>query len=110
MPIDYKNYPKNWRQIQERINRRSHGCCEGSPAYPRCRAVNYLPHPITGSKVILTIGHRDHDPMNNRLSNLRHWCQRCHLTYDAVHHAKNASHTRAEKKTKGIIPIWEIEK
>ncbi len=109
MPIDYKNYPKNWKEIKESILKRSKGRCEGSPRYPDCRAENHKPHPMTKSIVILTVGHLDHNPTHNELSNLRHWCQRCHLTYDAQHHATNASHTRALKKTIGIIPIWKQE-
>jgi hypothetical protein len=30
-----------------------------------CRVPNYSAHPVTGSKVVLTIGHLDHDPRNN---------------------------------------------
>lgn len=52
------------------------------------------PHPITGSQVVLTTGHLDHTPENCDLENLKHWCQRCHLTYDAKHHAQSAYMTR----------------
>lgn len=37
---------------------------------PGCGAVNYEPHPVTGSKVILTVAHMDHNKRNNRFSNL----------------------------------------
>lgn len=86
MPIRPENkgrYPKNWKDIVSQVRERSGDCCEGSPAYPNCRAVNYQPHPVTGSKVVLTTAHLDHTPENNRMDNLRHWCQRCHITYDA---------------------------
>ena len=49
---------------------------------------NGQPHPETGSKVVLTIAHLDHDVTNNAPGNLRAWCQRCHLTYDAPHHVE----------------------
>ena len=36
--------------------------------------------------VILTCGHRDHDPANNADDNLACWCSRCHLLHDMEHH------------------------
>lgn len=52
-------------------------------------------------KIVLTIAHLDHDPRNNGelgdRPNLAALCQKCHLTYDAKHHAKNARKTRDEK-------------
>ncbi|XBQ15818.1 MAG: hypothetical protein ABL308_12775 [Oceanicaulis sp.] len=74
-----------WRALRALILGRAGHACEGSPAYPECRAVNGAPHPVTGSKVVLTIAHLDHDPANSHPSNLRAWCQRCHNTYDAPH-------------------------
>ena len=97
MPISKENrkrYPKDWSEIRSAVLARAGNCCEGSPRYPACRAENWRPHPITGSGVVLTVGHLDHVPENNELENLRAWCQRCHLTYDAKHHAENARATR----------------
>lgn len=101
MPIRPENrarYPNNWKVLRADILFRAGNACEGSPRFPDCRAVNYEPHPQTGSKVVLTIAHLDHQPENNEPANLRAWCQRCHLVYDAVQHAANASITRAEKR------------
>ncbi len=109
MPIDYSKYPKNWKRIVEKIRRRSGDRCEGSPRYPYCRVKNHTIHPVTGSMVILTVAHLDHDHTNNHLSNLRHMCQRCHLTHDAQQHAANASHTRELKRTAGIIPLFNMK-
>lgn len=92
MPINKqkkKRYPREWATIRAAILVRSHGMCEGSPIYPACRAHNGLPHPITGSRVILTIAHLDHIPENCEPSNLRALCQRCHLTYDARSRARS---------------------
>lgn len=87
MPIKYVDYAPNWlSEIRPEILQRANDCCEGSPKYMNCRARNYEPHPDTGSKVVLTIAHLDHDVTNNAPGNLRAWCQRCHLTYDASHH------------------------
>lgn len=92
-------YPprKVWLKIRAAILKRAKNRCEGSPAYPDCRAHNGKPHPVTGSKVVLTIAHLDHDPGNNRKRNLKAWCNRCHLTYDAPFHAQNAARTRRRK-------------
>jgi hypothetical protein len=101
MPIKKENlarYPRNWREIVEEIRERSGNRCEGSPAFPDCRAPNGKPHPVTGSIVVLTTGHLDHTPENVDRENLRHWCQRCHLVYDAKHHAQTAYQTRREGK------------
>lgn len=87
MPIKPENrarYPAHWRtEIRPAILARAGNCCEGSPAYPDCRAENGVPHPVTGSRVVLTIAHLDHQPENVAPENLRAWCQRCHTTYDA---------------------------
>ncbi len=86
MPIRAENkhrYPSDWAAIRARILNRAGHRCEGSPAFPDCRADNHQPHPVTGSRVVLTVGHLDHRPENCALGNLRAWCQRCHNTYDA---------------------------
>ena len=88
MPIKPENrnrYPDNWAEISQRIRvGRAGNRCEGSPAYPDCRAENGLPHPVTGSRVVLTVAHLNHTPEDCREENLRAMCQRCHLTYDRV--------------------------
>jgi hypothetical protein len=97
MPIRPENrgrYPANWKQIVEQVRQRSGNRCEGSPAFPDCRVPNGEPHPVTGSRVVLTTGHLNHIPEDCDLGNLRHWCQRCHLAYDAKHHAETAAATR----------------
>ena len=99
MPIKPENklrYPANWKAIRAAIIERAQGRCEGSPSYPLCRALNGSAHPVTGSKVVLTIAHLDHVPEHCEPTNLRAWCQRCHLTYDARHHAKNRTKTKKE--------------
>lgn len=97
MPIRPENrarYPKDWKQIVARVRERSGNRCEGSPMWPDCRAENGQPHPVTGSKVVLTTAHLDHTPENCDLANLRHWCQRCHLVYDKDHHAETRAKSR----------------
>ena len=38
------------------------------------------------TRVVLAAAHLDSDPTNNRLANLRAFCQRCHLLHDPSHH------------------------
>lgn len=106
MPCDYSKYPPNWKEIRAQILERARNRCEGgSPAYPDCNAENGKPHPVTGSKVVLTIAHLDNNPANCDPSNLKAWCQRCHLTYDAAFHAKNASATRRAKREQNQLKL-----
>lgn len=103
MPISpdrMKQYPggsirsPEWLWIRFIALLRSDFRCQGTPRYPDCRAENGKPHPVTGSTVVLTIMHLDHDLGNADLSNFAAGCQRCHLTYDAALHARNAAATR----------------
>lgn len=110
MPIKAENkrrYPKDWLKIVEKVRERSGNRCEGSPVYPDCRAANGKVHPVTGSIVVLTTAHLDHTPEHCAMENLKHWCQRCHLTYDHAHHQRNAYATRREGKA--IEMFSEIE-
>ena len=47
--------------------------------------------------------HLDHTPENCDTANLRAWCQRCHLRYDAEHHANTARETRRARKALGDL-------
>jgi 5-methylcytosine-specific restriction endonuclease McrA len=108
MPIkkeNVKRYPADWKSIRAAILARAQYRCEGSPAYPECRAANGEPHPVTGSTVVLTIGHLDHTPEHNEPANLRAWCQRCHCTYDSAHHAETAAETRRKKREWNQLPL-----
>ena len=100
MPIRPENrdkYPKNWKEISTRIRfERAEGQCECEgqcgtdhttefiySSFRRCQATHGDLHPVTGSKVVLTTMHLDHDPTNNDDNNLMAGCQRCHNRYDA---------------------------
>ena len=54
-------------------------------------------------RVVLTVAHLNHQPEDCRRENLRAWCQRCHLTYDAKHHARNARETMRRKRADGDL-------
>lgn len=85
-------YPKNWREIREKILARAGDSCEF------CHARNHLQHPETGSVVVLTIAHLDHTPENCSDENLRALCQRCHNRYDKEYRAENRKKTISAKK------------
>ena len=80
---------------------------------PRCRpvrvvgAVNYQPHPDTGSKVVLTIVHVwDKRPEQASLLNLAALCQRCHLNWDRREHGFNRLRNRiARLMRQGQVPL-----
>jgi hypothetical protein len=96
MPCDYAVYPPTWAsEIRPAILARAHHACEGSPAYPDCRARNHEPHPVTGSTVILTISHTCQCvPICSNYTHLLALCQRCHLAMDLSLHQRHAAETR----------------
>lgn len=101
MPIRPENrarYPADWKAISVSVRERAGWHCEGSPDFPDCHAANGEPHPDTGSKVVLTVAHLDHQPENCAPENLRAMCQRCHLNYDREHHAQTRAATKREGK------------
>lgn len=72
-------------------------CAETGESLGRCRMSDYE-GAADGVDIVLTIAHLDHTPENCDPENLRAWCQRCHLRYDAAHHAANARETRRSRK------------
>lgn len=102
-------YPANWRDIATAVKERAGFKCEGSPAYPDCRAAHGAPHPVTGSRVVLTCAHLDHHPANCAPENLRAWCQRCHLTYDLPIHLHNRRMNAARRAGQAAIEAFIVE-
>lgn len=106
MPIRPENrnrYPKDWKAISLSIRERAGWKCEGTPNYPDCRAENGKQHPETGSKVVLTVSHTDHQPENCEPGNLRALCQRCHLSWDRDHHRVNREKAARLRKASGDL-------
>lgn len=121
MPIKPENrgrYPANWLEIRERIRTRAGDACE------RCKVPNGATiyrerdgtwhHTFDGDntpvdmgfkvvRIVCTTAHLDHTPENCGDDNLRFWCQRCHLMYDAEHHQQTAAATRREGKAIGDL-------
>jgi 5-methylcytosine-specific restriction endonuclease McrA len=96
MPIDYSNYPPDWKtRIRPDILERAGHRCEF------CGIGNYMEHPATGSQVVLTVAHIDQNIENNDYANLAALCQRCHnrldMPYRIAHRAANRMQ-RLEKR------------
>ena len=95
-------YPPDWPEISRRIRfERAQNRCE------ECGAENYWPHPETGSKVVLTVAHLDHNPANNADDNLKALCQLCHNTYDGPKRAANRKHRQL--RLAGQLPFAGLE-
>ena len=124
MPINYKKYCKDWK-VRSKFIRfyRAKNKCEV------CGVENYsigywvdnefitieksietmeesgidlyenIPIEKKPVKVILTVAHLDHDINNNSFYNLKAMCQRCHLRYDAKHHAETRRNKKYQKQT-----------
>lgn len=98
MPIDYSEYHPKWSLISRLIRfKRAGNKCEN------CGVENHKSHPITGSKVVLTVAHLDHNKKNNRFGNLKALCQKCHLAYDLNRHIAN----RKYGKRKNQLNLWK---
>lgn len=118
MPIRPENrarYPRNWRQISDRIRfgRANFRCeCRGECGRRthegRCPNRHGQPAYGTGSKVVLTVAHLDHTPENCHGDNLRAMCQGCHLHYDRDHHAQTARRTRTAALEAHMTPMFEV--
>lgn len=112
MPCDYKNYPKNWKEIRWEILVRAADRCEWREmclffpiwtlegiklAVPsgkydgayRCLEVNKAPALSFKGKVVLTIAHLCHKTKCARRKHLMAMCQLHHNRYDAKHRAEN---------------------
>ncbi len=102
MPIRPENrarYPKDWPAISLARRQAAGWKCEW------CSAENGKPHPVTGSKVVLTVAHvLDPTPENVAPENLAALCQRCHLNHDRKHHlAVQAENRRARLGTLDLL-------
>jgi hypothetical protein len=107
MPMNRKEYPPNWNAISKRIRfERAGGRCED------CEAINGDPNPKTGSIVVLTVAHKDHNLKNNDgldldinapllpepKSNLAALCQADHLARDIWEHSHSRKYGRDTKR------------
>jgi len=79
-PENRKRYPADWKRRSYFVRFvRGQGKCEW------CGAEHGQPHPVTGSKVVLTCAHVfDDRPEASSLLNLAGLCQKCHNGHDAA--------------------------
>lgn len=97
-------YPPDWPDISRRQKEAAgwrcacYGECGRPPAHlagdRRCPNRHGEPARETGSQVVLTTAHLNHDPTDNSDGNLRPMCNGCHLHYDRDHHAETRRKTR----------------
>lgn len=105
MPIQPENrhrYPSDWKAISLRIRKAANWQCEW------CGAANGQPNPITGSTVVLTVAHLNHQPEDNRDDNLAALCQRCHLNYDRHIHIHNRQQNSARRERERQIAAGQL--
>ncbi|MFD7590663.1 hypothetical protein ACFV84_35095 [Kitasatospora sp. NPDC059811] len=117
MPIRPENrhrYPTNWPDISLTIKQRGGWQCEclgecGRGTHPgRCPNRHGAPAYGTGSTVVLTTAHLDHQPEHCDPANLRAMCQGCHLHYDRDHHRETAAATRrAAREEAGQLTFFD---
>lgn len=127
MPMDKNKYAQDWKAISAAVRQDAGNRCEFCGVenhywiHRHKYADEWVYHYDFGKLsaidqrlyksmilVVLTVAHLDHDTRNNDRSNLRALCQKCHLTYDAQHHAQNARKTRAEKKADAIAQTGQL--
>lgn len=102
MPIDYNDYPADWKETRKRILERAGNKCE------KCGCQNHLWVRRGEDKegfpkltmIVLTIAHLDHDKENHQVADdrLMALCQKCHLQYDLPRHIENRKYGRNFRK------------
>lgn len=119
MPVRPENkdrYPLDWKQISVEVRERAgYRCeCEGECGrgthVGRCPNTHKGPAYGTGSTVILTTAHLDHQPENNgepgTRPNLKAMCNGCHLHYDRFYHRATAYRTR--RAGKAAVDLFSV--
>ncbi len=100
MPIDYKRYPPNWKELRAQVIIRANNKCEfcgvgngligqrdKDGTFHELTPMQTEAAALDGEKtirIVLTVAHLDHDEENHNVTidRLRALCQRCHLNYD----------------------------
>jgi hypothetical protein len=121
MPIRPENrqrYPKDWKAISRRIRDRDGNACKWCLAPNGALIIrtgfgdDWVHHSCNGVcmgeacgsvRIVITVAHLDHTPEHCDDDNLVALCQRCHLRYDAKHHASTARATRAARRGQGSL-------
>jgi hypothetical protein len=113
MPINYKDYDINWKDvIRPRILKRAGYRCENC-GVPNHTDIIRMPNGVwieaddwdkkfadtKGIKmtyIVLTVSHQDHNVKNNADNNLKALCQKCHLDYDRAYHLEQRKINRGK--------------
>jgi hypothetical protein len=75
----------------------------------RCDAVNGLPHPVTGSVVVLTLAHEHGVPLEETsIERMFHACQRCHNRYDAPMRAAGVKARREAERRRVLDKAGQL--
>lgn len=107
MPMQRALYPSDWEAISLRIRERAQWRCEACGVAQGAEVAS-VSDKGKMYRIVLTVAHLNHDPADCSESNLRAWCQSCHLRYDVEHHARNrARHRREAQVEAGQLALWE---
>ncbi|MBN8594027.1 MAG: hypothetical protein J0M33_19890 [Anaerolineae bacterium] len=86
---------------------------DGSYYYPEGTRIRLSEVPdefdMAHVRVVLSVGHLDHNPANNAPENLRVMCQRCHNRYDAKKRAASRHKTRINNRRKERAEAGQLE-
>jgi hypothetical protein len=114
-PEERARYPKDWKAISRRIRDREGNACKfcrapsgalivrNDPKGPglgwssHTHGVVCMGEDCGAVLIVLTVAHLNHTPEDCSEENLAALCQRCHLRYDAKHHASTARATREKR-------------
>ena len=81
MPVNYKQYPANWKVISYEVRFvKAGGRCQC------CNAKHLVVNPYTKKRFVLACVHIDGDRNNCKDNNLGAMCQRCHILHDRPQH------------------------
>jgi hypothetical protein len=93
MPNSKNKYPKAFYDARPAVLDRAQNRCEA------CGAENHKPHPVSLKMVRLQVHHKDKNPYNNDLENLRALCAICHGTENPPENrAKNGTFKKSKKR------------
>jgi len=93
MPVNWRHYPANWKQIALITKEAANWICQDCGMQCRRPGEPFDTHIRT-----MSVHHIDHTPMNVDPINLLALCSGCHLRRDTPHHVENAAKTRRAKK------------
>lgn len=98
MPVNYKLYPTNWKEISRRIRfERAKGFCES------CGVPHMAVNPYTRRRIVLACIHLDGNRSNNKDKNLAAYCQRCHILHDRRQHVYSRRYGREVRYQTGTL-------